>query len=205
MRLGRADGAVPPLRRRRGERARPQHHQHGDGWCLRWGMPSSLVKKAPPRYSRGNIRAASGGRRAAAIPDAMRDAPLRLRGSTFLTTRKMAYPPKAPTIAMLMMLRPSACDPSVGEEEALHRQHDRDAQRSDPRADEHRREDTAEQVAARAARDREIQHLHREHERRGQAREEGSAGPPSSGRLSSGTPRGRRPPPHHPPPTSVRR
>ena len=73
-------------------------------------VPTDAAPFPPSAYSRVNIRAASGGASPAAIPDAT-VTPLFVRGSTFLTTRKMAYPPKAPTIAMLMMLRPSALTP----------------------------------------------------------------------------------------------
>jgi len=56
--------------------------------------------------------------------------------------------------------------PTVGEQQRLHREHDRDAQRTHPRSDEHRREDTPEQVATGAGGDGKIEHLDREDERR---------------------------------------
>ena len=69
--------------------------------------------------------------------------------------RKTRYPPSAVTSAMLMTLRPSALEPAVGEDECLDHQHDADAERADPRTDEHRGEETSEEVAARPTRHRE--------------------------------------------------
>ena len=67
---------------------------------------------------------------------------------------------------MLMTLRPSARQPAVGEQQRLHdaapRRH---ADAPDPRPDQHRRQHPAEQVAAGAAGDREVEHLHGEDER----------------------------------------
>ena len=63
------------------------------------------------------------------------------------------------------MLAPSAVIAAVGEHERLHDQHDRQHQAREPRAEQDRRERGAEEVAAGAARDREVEHLRREHER----------------------------------------
>ena len=53
---------------------------------------------------------------------------------------------------------------AVGENERLHDEHDGDAERSEPGADEHGGEQTPEKMAARAARDGEVEHLHGEDE-----------------------------------------
>jgi len=58
---------------------------------------------------------------------------------------------------------------AVGEEQALHEEHDTHAEHSRERPDQHRRERPTEKVAAGAGRDGEVQHLGREDERRDQA------------------------------------
>ena len=63
-----------------------------------------------------------------------------------------------------MMLRPSAREAAVGEQQALDEQDHGHAERTRPGADEHRGQDAAEQVAAGAGGDREVEHLHGEDE-----------------------------------------
>jgi hypothetical protein len=58
---------------------------------------------------------------------------------------------------------------AVGEQQTLDEQHGRHHQYGGPRADQGGGQRTTEQVPARPRADREIHHLHREHERRGQA------------------------------------
>jgi hypothetical protein len=61
-------------------------------------------------------------------------------------------------------------EPAVGEEQALHDQHRGDGQRADPGADQDDGEGAAEQVTRDAGQHLEVEHLHREDERRDQAR-----------------------------------
>jgi hypothetical protein len=68
-------------------------------------------------------------------------------------------------------VQPQGRQPSVGEEQGLHREHEGDADHAEPGTDEDRREDPAEQVAAGPRGDGEVEHLHREHERGDQPRQ----------------------------------
>ena len=61
-------------------------------------------------------------------------------------------------------VRPERGQPAVGEQQRLHDQHDRDAQRSHPRPDQDRDQRAAEQVAAGSGQDREVDHLDGEDE-----------------------------------------
>ena len=61
-------------------------------------------------------------------------------------------------------IEPECAQPAVGEQQCLHDEHDGHAERTHPWPDEHRREDAAQQVSARAAGDGKVEHLHREDE-----------------------------------------
>ena len=65
-------------------------------------------------------------------------------------------------------VQPERREPAVGEQHGLDDEHDGDGQRAGVRPDEHGGEHAAEEVAARAVGDREVEHLGGEHERRGE-------------------------------------
>ena len=81
----------------------------------------------------------------------------------------------APITPMLRMFAPSAVMPAVGEHERLHAEHDRQRQAGEPGPEQDRRQRGAEEVAARAARDREVEHLRGEDERGGDAEQRDAA------------------------------
>ena len=76
---------------------------------------------------------------------------------------------------MLRMFAPSARDAAVGEEEGLDDQHHRHDEAGEPGPEQDRGQSGAEQVAAGAAHDGEVEHLDGEDER-GQDAEQGNAG-----------------------------
>ena len=81
-------------------------------------------------------------------------------------THQRSRPPSAPITPMLRTFAPSARDAAVGEHERLRREHDRHHQAGEPRPEQDRRQRGAEEVAARAAGDGEVEHLRGEDERR---------------------------------------
>ena len=91
-------------------------------------------------------------------------------------------------------VRPERGDAAVGEHERLDDEHHRQHQAGEPWPEQDRRERGAEEVAAGAARDREVEHLGREHERGGDAEQRHAALVEVDARARAGRSRPRRPP-----------
>ena len=99
-----------------------------------------------------------------------------------------------PITPMLKTLAPERGDAAVGEHERLHAEHDREHQAREPWPEQDRRQRGAEEVPAGAARDREVEHLRREHERGGDAEQRHAALVEVDARRGAGRSRPRRPP-----------
>ena len=101
-----------------------------------------------------------------------RNARARRGGSTARAERAARAPaPSAPMHAHVEDVRPERRDAAVGEQERLHDEHHRQHQAGEPRPEQDRRQRRAEEVPARAARHREVEHLRGEDERGGHAQQ----------------------------------
>ena len=137
--------------------------------------PMDTASLPPMAYSTTNASAASTGAANAATPaPIVTDAVV--RPSSRRTTQEHAVADERADEGHVDDVQPERRQPAVGEEQALHDEHDGHGQRAGVGADEHGGEHAAEQVAAGAAGHREVEHLRGEDEGRDEARRPGSRG-----------------------------